>query len=228
MNIHTPASLERRTSAADVFERLHADIVSLRLAPGSKLSEVDVARQSNVSRQPVREAFIRLSNLDLLEIRPQRATLVRKISVRNIRNARFIRTAVEVEVMRKACALVDKSSHGRFARNLKLQRQAAERMETNRFHELDYEFHRLMCIAADCEFAFATIADNKAQVDRLCMLSLADREGMETLCQDHEQMFQALQARDEEALVNVARLHLSRLDETLAAARESHSDYFED
>lgn len=228
MNIHTPSSLERRTSATNVFERLHADIVSLRLAPGTKLSEIDVAKRSKVSRQPVREAFIRLSNLDLVQIRPQRATLVRKISVRNIRNTRFIRTAVEVEVMRKACTLGDESCQNRFARNLKLQRQAAARLDTDRFHELDYEFHHLMCIAADCEFAFAMIANNKAQVDRLCMLSLADRETMEILCQDHERMVQALQARNEQALVNVGRLHLSRLDETLADARKTHPEYFED
>ena len=74
----------RHTNADSVFERLHSDIVSLRLAPGTKLSEIEVAKRSDVSRQPVREAFIRLSDMNLLKIRPQKATVVRKISIREI------------------------------------------------------------------------------------------------------------------------------------------------
>ena len=93
--------LGRRTTVDDVFDRLHADIVNLKLEPGTRMSEVEIAGQFNTSRQPVREAFIRLSNMRLLEIRPQKATLVRKISHSHILNSRFIRTAVEVEVVRR-------------------------------------------------------------------------------------------------------------------------------
>ena len=114
----------RRTSADDVFERLRSDIVNLRLAPGSKLSEVEVAKQSDVSRQPVREAFIRLNNMNLVEVRPQKATLVRKISVREILNTRFIRTAIEVEVVRKACQAAEDEDLARIASNLKAQKRA--------------------------------------------------------------------------------------------------------
>ena len=61
MNIHSlDRGAERRTTVDCVFERLHADIINLNLLPGAKLSEVEVARQMDVSRQPVREAFIRL------------------------------------------------------------------------------------------------------------------------------------------------------------------------
>lgn len=229
MNIQNPARVpERRTSADDVFERLRSDIVSLRLAPGTKLSEVEVAKQSDVSRQPVREAFIRLSNMNLLHVRPQKATLVRKISVQDILNTRFIRTAIEVEVVRKACGVADERSLKNLDSNLKQQKRAANRKETDRFHELDYEFHRLICAAADCEFAFAAIAENKSHVDRLCMLSLANKGGMLELYQDHSAIFEALKKRNENDIVAMTRLHLSRLDETLESARANQPDYFED
>lgn len=219
---------ERRTTADDVFERLHSDIVNLRLLPGTKLSEVEVAKRSDVSRQPVREAFIRLNNMSLVQVRPQRATRVRKISIRDILNARFIRTAVEVEVVRRACLAVNAENLLNLEANLSKQKAAVAENDGNRFHDLDYEFHRLMCLAANCEFAFKTIAENKSHVDRLCLLSLANADDRGVLYQDHSSIFKALTLRDETAIVELTRIHFSRLDVTLANAREKYSDYFED
>lgn len=218
----------RRTSADEVFDQLQSDIVSLRLLPGTKLSESEIAKQNDVSRQPVREAFIRLNNLGLLTVRPQKATLVRKISISEILNARFIRTAVEVEVVRKACRNSTDSNYQAFEANLLEQTKAAKGNDTDAFHTLDYEFHQQICVAANSEFAFETIASNKSQVDRLCMLCLANKQGMLALVEDHSRIFDALKRRDAREMIDLTRLHLSRLDSTLKKAREEHGSFFED
>ncbi|MGI9465275.1 MAG: GntR family transcriptional regulator [Aestuariivirgaceae bacterium] len=227
MNIQT-IDFERRTVVDDVFERLRSDIVSLKLVPGTKLSEVEVAKQMDVSRQPVREAFIRLSNLKLLKIRPQKATVVRKISEREILNSRFIRTAIELEVVRKACKVAGQPYETEFAQNLARQLEAVNDLDAGRFHNLDYEFHGLICAVANCDFAYTTIAESKAHVDRLCMLSLSTKEGLQEIYDDHVKIHDRLKNKDEEGLVALTRLHLTRLDKTLAAARLAHEDYFED
>ncbi len=217
----------RRTSADEVFDQLHGDIVSLRLVPGTKLSESEIAKQCEVSRQPVREAFIRLNDMGLLTVRPQKATLVRKISMREILNARFIRTAVEVEVVRKACANEQEPDAKSFEANLKAQAKAAGKGDTDSFHAHDYDFHRLVCIAADSEFAFDTIAENKSQVDRLCMLCLANEQGMLELVDDHTKIYNALERRDARSMIDVTRSHLSRLDATLQMAKKEYQHFFE-
>lgn len=227
MNIQT-IDFERRTAVDDVFERLRSDIVSLNLVPGTKLSEVEVAKQMDVSRQPVREAFIRLSNMKLLKIRPQKATVVRKISEREILNSRFIRTAVELEVVRKACKITDQSYETEFAQNLARQLDAVNNMDADRFHNLDYEFHGLICAVANCDFAYATIAESKAHVDRLCILSLSTKEGLQEIYDDHVKIYDRLKNKDEDGLIALTRLHLTRLDKTLATVRLAHEDYFED
>ncbi len=219
---------ERRTTADEIFDQLQADIVAMRLPPGTKVSESEIAKQYGVSRQPVREAFIQLNNLDLLQVRPQKATLVKKISIQDILNARFIRTAVEVEVMRKACKSATEKDFEQFEINLKGQKRAARNNNTTEFHSLDYDFHQLICIAADAEFAFATIAKNKSQVDRLCMICLTDKKSMLALIDDHSQIFDALRHRDVRCMIDLARTHLSRLDSTLKAACDEHSEFFED
>ncbi len=218
----------RRTAAAKIFDQLHADIVSLRLLPGTKLSESEIARLNGVSRQPVREAFIQLSNKGLLKVRPQKATQVRKISVRGILNARFIRTAVEIEVIRSACSNASENEFELFVDNLNAQKNAALKNDATAFHMLDYDFHRLICVAAESEFAYATIAVNKAQVDRLCMLCLTNRKSMLELVDDHSQIYDALQHRDVSNMTDLTRMHLSRTDITLKTAREENSEFFED
>ena len=84
-------NLQRRTTTDLVFEKLHEEIATLAILPGAKLSEADIAQRFGVSRQPVRDAFNRLENLDLLLIRPQRATEVRGFSLERVAHARFIR-----------------------------------------------------------------------------------------------------------------------------------------
>lgn len=221
-------SSERRTTANEIFDRLQADIVAMRLPPGTKVSESEIAKQHGVSRQPVREAFIQLNNLGLLQVRPQRATLVRKISIQGILNARFIRTAVEIEVIRKACKVATEKDFDQFETNLKAQKRAVIANDSAKFYSLDYDFHHLICTSADSDFAFATIAEGKSQVDRLSMIHLSDKKGMLALVDDHSQIFEAFRRRNVRSMIDLTRSHLSRLDSILKIACEEHSEFFED
>ena len=116
--------LERRTSADMVFDDLYERIGSLELLPGAKISEADIAAKFGISRQPVRDAFSRLGNMELLLIRPQKATVVKKFSLRSIATARFVRLSVELEVLRNAAALWDGSFDTAFKENLVAQKAA--------------------------------------------------------------------------------------------------------
>lgn len=218
----------RGTNADDVFDHLHGQIVSLKMLPGTRISEVEIARQFNVSRQPVREAFIRLANLDLLLVRPQRATEVRGFSSEKIKRARFIRMAVECEVLRRACRRSTERHHQELERELEKQDAAITKHDVETFHGLDYDFHKHLCAAGDCVFMFGTISENKALVDRLCVLSLAAPAAMDELFDDHCGIATALKDRDEDAIIRAITRHLSRLDDVIAGIRQSHADYFED
>lgn len=221
-------SFSRRTTTDDIFDQLYADITSLDLKPGTKVSEIEIAKQFDVSRQPVREAFIRLSNMGLLQVRPQRATIVRKISLQEVSDSRFIRTAIEVEVARAACVLFGDQHVSEFEENLALQKRCVEKNDFMSFKVLDADFHRQLCYTAGCEMAYRSISEGKAQVDRLCTLSLTRGTEFEAVYQDHVDMYELLKARDADGLVALTRKHLSRLDGTIAEASASDEDYFED
>jgi DNA-binding GntR family transcriptional regulator len=221
--INTP---KRHTVTEDIFQHLRADIISLRLKPNTKLSEVEIAKKFDVSRQPVREAFLRLGEMNLLLIRPQMATRVCRISIPDILNIRFMRIAVEVEVCRRICETVSPENLELIQHNLDKQKQVIEIGTFDQFQELDYEFHELLCLAAGVGAAFKMILETKSHVDRLCALASTDIVGMGETYEDHIQIFNALSTKDSENAVKLMRFHLMRLDETITKAREYHTEYF--
>ncbi len=219
--------IERRTTADDVFDHLYEEIVSLKLLPRAKLSEAEVGRRFGVSRQPVREAFTRLENLDLLLVRPQKATEVRPFSIERIANARFIRLAVELEVIRHASAVWDVRCAAALQRVLDRQQAALDAGKLDEFHALDYDFHKLICEFGGYPLAAETIKLTKQKIDRLCMLSLRNQSEGDSVFADHCELADALSRNCEEDAVNVTRRHLSRLDDTISEIHRSHSAYFE-
>ncbi|MEP5730502.1 MAG: GntR family transcriptional regulator [Sulfitobacter sp.] len=219
---------KRLTTTEEVYRQLKADIISLQLPPGSKISEVEVAKACNVSRQPVREAFMRLGDLNLLEIRPQRATRVCKISHQGLSNTRFIRAAVEVEVVRLACKVASAEHLSAIQENLDAQKVAVAAGDAGQLKKLDYHFHSLICQAAERPHAFHVIAENKAHTDRACTLELSDAEGMQEVLEGHSGILEAIRAADEELAVARTRVHLAHLDATLRMASKNHPEFFED
>lgn len=214
-----------RTAADQVFSELNRRINTLDLMPGTKLSEIEIARQFDVSRQPVREAFIKLNGLGLLEIKPQRATIVRKLSMKEIEKARFVRLSIELEVICRACRFLDEDSAAALAKNLEAQVEAIN--DVHAFDALDLEFHRLLCVASKQEDSFLSIVANKAKTDRLRLLSLKKRDEAEFILSDHQAMFKALQKGDEKRCMELVRIHLSRIDVDIEELLVGSSDLFE-
>ena len=218
---------ERRTSVDDIFDYLHEQILTLQLRPGDRISEAEIATQFGVSRQPVRDAFSRLANLDLLLIRPQRATEVRRFSTRQIEKSRFIRSAIDKEVLRRAAKYCDEVGAARLDAALQEQEAALQAMDLDAFGKLDYAFHKILCEIARADFAYEVIVEEKAKVDRLCVLGLSKEQRMPELIADHRAMADAVKAHDAEKAVEAGVQHLARLDETIKKISATNANYFE-
>jgi DNA-binding GntR family transcriptional regulator len=222
-----PGLIERPSSVTDqVFEELYHRVVSLEMPPGTKTSETEVATGLGVSRQPVRDAFYRLSKAGFLVIRPQRATTVSKISEAAVRQARFIRTALEVETTRVACERLTEEDMDALVDILEQQDRAVLQGDKMGFHELDDMFHRQICERAGVGYVWRLIQEHKAHMDRVRFLSLffASQRAYD----DHMYLFDAIKNRDTEEAVKRMRLHLSTILEHFPRIRAENAEYFDD
>jgi GntR family transcriptional regulator, rspAB operon transcriptional repressor len=154
-------------------EELRRAIVDLDLPPGSWLSEQDIAQRYGVSRQPVREALISLAHANLVEIRPQRGSVVCHLSVDRMQEARFLRQTLECAIVRAACARFDASAADEIEVLLAQQDIHARRGNRKEFQTADAQFHETLARGAGFPNAWEIIRQLKLHTDRICKLTLA-------------------------------------------------------
>lgn len=223
-----PISAQQAQTATDqVFEALYEAVISMQLPPGAKVSEAEIARQLNVSRQPVRDAFFRLSKLGFLSIRPQRATLISKISERAVLEAAFVRAALEVECIRLAAKRRSEADIGELHANLAMQVAALDAPDRRAFHVQDEAFHRILCRIAGHEHVWELIQDHKAHMDRARFLTLSTSHRRSVLA-EHVLVVEALETGDPDLAERHLRAHLGNIAVVLPKLRSMHPACFED
>tara|TARA_R110002051_G_C8769269_1_gene503259 strand:+ start:30361 stop:31071 length:711 start_codon:yes stop_codon:yes gene_type:complete len=208
-----------------VFDALYAAVISVKLPPGTKVSENEIAKQLDVSRQPVRDAFFRLSKLGFISIRPQRPTLVTQISLRAVHDAVFTRTALEVACLRQALndnrlKLIDEMQTAIAAQNMALSTDAAN------FHALDEAFHELICTVSGHDHIWPLIREQKGHLDRLRFLSLS-AERRHFVVAEHHKILAAITGAANFEAETLLRDHISAIADILPTIVARYPDYFE-
>lgn len=209
-----------------IYRILRRDIVHCLIPPGTPLSEKEVSIRFDVSRQPVREAFIKLAENGLIQIRPQRGSYVNKISLAQVRNGCFVRQAIECAVARRAAGMMTDSYCYQLEQNLNQQRTAIERKQLNDFFQLDDEFHQKLAQIADCQLAWDTIENLKATMDRVRYMSLDHVSPPEMLLRQHQDIFDALEKRDADAVDNAMTRHLQEISGSVKLISQENRDWF--
>jgi DNA-binding GntR family transcriptional regulator len=163
----------------------------------------------------------------LVRIEPQRGTTVVKLSVRRMLEARFIREAVEIAIVRKAAQSFD-PHFGRTA-NLLLEEQgdAAAANDHLLFRRLDSLFHATLAEGADCAFAWRAIEHEKAHMDRVCTLTLHSPEVMGRLVAQHRSILDAINEKRPADAAEVMSLHLTEILDQVTGIELKHTEWFE-
>lgn len=222
------ASVRAGRMGSRVFDALRQAIVQLRLRPGNLLSEADVARQLGVSRQPVREAFIKLAEVGLVEVKPQRGTFVMLISIRQVQNVRFIREAIEVAVVRKAALEASPKRLHEFRRLIDAQREAQQNADHIEFLRLDEAFHQALAHSVDTDYAWRVLENLKAQMDRVRHLSMPDATPIDVLVGQHIAIIDAIERHAPDEAEAAMRTHLSEILLSLPRLAQAHPELFTD
>lgn len=214
--------------APQLVTALRQAIAELRLRPGEALSEKEIAARFGVSRQPVREAFIKLSEAGLVEIRPSRGTYVTRISVREVVDARFVREAIECDMARSASRLATGADMARLRGILAEQEAAAAAGDRWRFNDRDEAFHRGIADIVGCDYARRIVEAARIQTDRVRHLSLPNASPMPLLIRQHMAILERLEAGDADGAEAAMRRHLREVLLALPRIAAAHPDLFAD
>ncbi|WP_368911208.1 GntR family transcriptional regulator [Taklimakanibacter deserti] len=209
-----------------VYRSLRERIIRGELEPGGLISEAEIARAFAISRQPVREAFIKLAEEGLVEIRPQRGTLVRKINIASVMDARFVREAVEADIVKIVTEKRDPRVISNLRQQVRTQREVA-RQNAGSFMQLDEAFHRTLATAADKAHVWTIVNNVKAQMDRLRQLSFLNSSAAGRAVTQHHAIVEAIARGDAQGADTAMRTHLRQILLDLPVLAQLRPNYFE-
>ena len=219
-------ALRRVTTADAIFRRLHADILSLRLPPGTALQEKRIAEEFGVSRTPVREALLRLSEGGLVDIYPQSGTVVSRVPVGAIPEAVVVRKSLECTTVERATEIATAADIARLEAIIARQKALAAIGDTFGFHEQDEAFHEAISQIAGYPGIWTILKTVKVQIDRARRLTLPVLGRMQNVIGEHQTIFDAIAAHDAPLARERMLHHLSAVIPDVAELRSRYPDYF--
>lgn len=190
-----------------IYQKLRQRIVSGDLLPGTRLSETEIAAAYKISRQPVREAFIKLTAEQLVLVRPQRGTFVTRISVPAVLAARYIREAVEADIVRGAALNLTPGALRFLQDNLKEQHKARDQANAALMMDLDDAFHRTLADLAGQRSAWEFLDGLKSQMNRVRHIAVQESVPQKIIDQ-HADILTALERQDPDMAETAMRAHL--------------------
>ena len=111
---------------AAIVEDLRELILTGKLAPDDVIHESELTNRFGTSRSPVREALVHLEQEGLVNIIPKKGTVVTKIDIDQLRQALFIRTALESNNIQILCKNITTSQIQKLRENVEFQKVALE------------------------------------------------------------------------------------------------------
>lgn len=211
----------------DYAKRVIRDkIISLELEPGAVISDRELASWMNLSRTPVREALLDLAKVKIVEIYPQRGSVVAPIDYNLVEEAQFVRSVLEVAVVQLACERATQEQLEQLKESVALQEFYYQHGSSERLLEMDDEFHRLLFQIAGRMQAYEMMQSITVHFDRVRSLAVtAVKEHL--WMSDHRNICEAVAAHDQEAARQLMEKHLNRYKVDETALREQYPQYFQ-
>lgn len=209
-----------------VYRTLRDKIVSMELKPGTVISTQEIADSMSVSRTPVREAFIRLQREDLLDVTPQRSTVVSRINMSRVHQERFIREALETEAVQKFVEAATPELLARMRSNIAKQYAAIAARRYIDYLELDNAFHQAAFTETREELARSIVQQMNGHYDRIRLISAWEGQIVSTAMREHEQYLDYIERRDAARAEALLRTHLQALCAQEEILLTNWSEYF--
>ena len=210
-------------SKADaVYGELKEAILSGALEPGAPIDKGGLCERLGVSRFPVSAAVSRLAYDRLVFVAPQHGSFVARISINDVRERLFIRSALEGEIAAEAASRMTRADKDALAANLKEQASAVAADDKTTFYELDVAFHRALANRLGMARAGDVLDNVRVHLERARRLMMWPPGRMGETLREHEGITKAVDAGDAVAARAAMRRHLdatSALLETVARDR---------
>jgi len=179
-----------------VYKILRKEILEGKIAPGTRLTETQLAEKFEMSRTPVREALSRLKNEGLIGTSPGSGLVVRECSIIDAEEIMGIRIALESYALEQAFdhfTEMDLMQLDFFIRKAQL---CAEEDNVDAVFKANTEFHDYVLEKSGNKRLKSVLSNVMDAVLRYRIATLHYPGNMETSIHNHTKIIAALKKRD--------------------------------
>ncbi|SDO64914.1 DNA-binding transcriptional regulator, GntR family [Lutimaribacter pacificus] len=130
--------------STEIRQIIESQIISGQRKPGERLEELQLARDFNVSRTPVREALSQLENSGLIESRGRQGTVVRTISAQQVLGVMEVLGALEMLAAGLAARRMSQDERDALVKKHEESASLVENRDFEAFEAINRELHELI------------------------------------------------------------------------------------
>lgn len=201
------------------------NILTFRLEPGEQFQDKAIAERIHVSRTPVHEAVLELSNHHIIDIFPNRGTFVSHMNEDLAKDIYEIRFACEPSITARAAEYRSDQDIMELKENLHMQIFFISE-DLDRYMKLDDAFHRKIYSISGKEGIFKIINDNSFHFDRMRRLRHRLGKTEEQCLINHREILEKIEERNVEATRQASERHLIQSFDNIIELRELYPRYF--
>jgi DNA-binding GntR family transcriptional regulator len=216
-------SAPRQSFTELAYQQIRAQILNNQMPAGFQATEQDIAELLKMSRTPIREALLRLSQEGLIEIWPRHGMRVKYISVNDLREIYEIITALEsAAVGLAALRKVPAGKLGEMRASIAKMDAALAQDDLKRWADADGSFHQQLAEASGNRRLVEVVETYQGQAHRLRMMTLKLRPKPSNSNRDHEAVVEAIAKGDAKSAERIHREHRERSGAMLITLLEEY------
>lgn len=209
-----------------VHETLKKDIMELKLEPGRFISEKEIIEMLQVSRSPIREALVKLSQENLIETIPQKGSFISHIDLDHAEESRFVRETLEAAIIRQACEQLSAEQVLQLQNLISLQELSVKEKNFERMFYLDEDFHKSIAIGCGKIRTWVLIQQSSTHYNRIRFLRLTSKDDWDIIISQHQEIVDSIRENNPDKAEKVMRGHLNRMVIEKDEIKVKHPTYF--
>lgn len=211
-------------------------ILKSDLIPDQKVSKKDLTKMIGIGDTPVREAIIQLREEGLLRVVPQSGTFVSKISLQEVKEARFVRQNIERLVVEEAFEKITPREIQELENKVTIQQAYKVTMQHDYidpgnhdiFFKLDEEFHEFFYQLANKKYVWEWMQSLNISLNRYRYLRIELKDlSWDNIIDEHENIVRLIKEGKKKELGEQVVSHLDMLDKDLEIVIEAFPEYFD-
>ena len=193
-----------------IVARVRDMIIEGELTPGTRLHEGNLGKMLGVSRTPLREALKFLVSEGLLELSPGRGAVVRQFSAKDVHDSLIVLGNLEGLAGRLACEHATDAEIGEVRQLHDRMMDMYAKRDRLPYFKLNQSIHSAILRLSKNEALVSVHNVLQARLKRIRYIGNEGPEKWAGAVADHEEMIDALEARNADRLSKILTAHMEK------------------